>query len=158
MRAGEGTRLREIRLRALGDAPAAFFSSLESERGWPVDHWEAQAGASEAGDAEVTFVAVEDEVWLGMATGRLLPDRGTAGLEAMWVAPTARGRGVGRRLTEEVTAWAREQRARRLELAVTETNRAAIALYAGLGFEPTGKRRALVSDPRLVGIFMTRAL
>ena len=63
--------------------------------------------------------------------------RGTAPaeLKRMWVDPSTRGLGVGRRLLESLEALAREKGVRVLHL---ETNRAlgeAIELYRGAGFE-----------------------
>jgi ribosomal protein S18 acetylase RimI-like enzyme len=52
----------------------------------------------------------------------------------MWVAESARGLGLGRRLLSELEAWAGQRGARTLRL---ETNRAlteAIALYRSAGY------------------------
>ncbi len=52
----------------------------------------------------------------------------------MWVAPFARGRGVGDALVHAVAAWARQQDAKRVTLAVYPDNAGAIALYRRNGF------------------------
>ena len=74
----------------------------------------------------------------------------------MWVAPEARGRWLGRALVESVIDWAG---GRRVQLDVTDDERArgAAALYRSLGFEPTGEREPLDSDPALETIVMTRS-
>jgi DNA-binding MarR family transcriptional regulator/GNAT superfamily N-acetyltransferase len=63
-----------------------------------------------------------------------LPAHEPAELKRMWVAESARGLGLGRRLLTELEARAADQGARRIRL---ETNRAldeAIALYRSAGF------------------------
>jgi ribosomal protein S18 acetylase RimI-like enzyme len=59
-------------------------------------------------------------------------------LEDLYVSDRARGRGIGRALTEAVIERARERGCRRVELDVNSENPAALALYRSLGFE-TGK-------------------
>jgi GNAT superfamily N-acetyltransferase len=55
------------------------------------------------------------------------------------VAPDSRGEGVGRRLVEDVIAWARAQGYSALQFnAVVEGNRAAEKLYEDLGFAIVG--------------------
>jgi ribosomal protein S18 acetylase RimI-like enzyme len=68
---------------------------------------------------------------------------GVAHLYAMWVAPDARGAGVGRALLEAVAGWARGRGCERLVLRVTETNELARRFYAGCGFAETGVREPL---------------
>jgi ribosomal protein S18 acetylase RimI-like enzyme len=155
MRREEAASLRELRLRALRDAPHAYPASLESEERLPLSYWEDWATSKD----KVMLVAVEDGNWLGMAGASVHPDRsGTVRLWWLWVAPAARGRGLARRLLEARADWARQLGAVRLELAVAEHNEAAKALYRGLGFVPTGERRSMASDPTRAGIFMTRPL
>ncbi|MHB8177163.1 MAG: GNAT family N-acetyltransferase [Vulcanimicrobiaceae bacterium] len=56
----------------------------------------------------------------------------------MWVAPFARGRGVGDRLVDAVIEWAAQQRAARVVLAVMESNEHAARLYRRHGFVDVG--------------------
>lgn len=105
------------------------------------------------------FVVESGPEWLGMAGCSLRAD-GSGVLDAtgMWVAPSARGRGLGERLIEAIVAWGRARGASTMEFAVTESNAVAITLYERLGFRPTGKRRPLASDPTLTGVFMAKAI
>ena len=81
---------------------------------------------------------------MGTATGaEFEAEPGVAHLYAMWVAPDARGAGVGRALVEAVVAWARGRGCGRLVLSVTETNRSARGFYEACGFADTGERRPL---------------
>ena len=69
-------------------------------------------------------------------------------LWGMWVAPPARGRGLGRALVEAVTDWARVRAFGRLRLTVSDAAAAAERLYRGLGFAPTGLERRWSPTPR----------
>lgn len=57
------------------------------------------------------------------------------GLFDVLVAPEARRQGLARRLTQAVGAWGQANGARSIYLQVVAANSAALALYAGLGFE-----------------------
>jgi len=88
-----------------------------------------------------TVLAEQDGVVLG--TAKMGPNRpgpgAHVGTASFMVAGHARGRGVGRRLGEEVVAWHRAQGYRGIQFnAVVETNTAAVALWRSLGFEVVG--------------------
>jgi ribosomal protein S18 acetylase RimI-like enzyme len=74
----------------------------------------------------------------GVAVLRFRPSLWTAGLEChlaeIYVAPAARGRGLGRALLEAALAAAREQGADHIDLGTSEDDVAARALYEKLGF------------------------
>jgi GNAT superfamily N-acetyltransferase len=153
--AGEAALLRDLRLRALRDAPMAFASTLAREEAFTPDVWAARAAAGAAGDQQVTLVADPEA---GLAIGRLDDeDPEVAGLYAMWVAPLARGTGAGRALVEAVIAWAAERGARRLVTSVTEGNSAGLALYAAAGFTDSGRREPLGHSDAVVAV-LERAL
>jgi ribosomal protein S18 acetylase RimI-like enzyme len=154
LRADEADLLRDVRLRALADAPWAFGSSHAREREYAAERWQWFADQRDA----VIYVAVEAGAAAGMAGG-FVPEPDTVRLWGMWVATEARGRGLGRKLVEAVIAWARERGAAAITLEVTDTERArpAAALYRSLGFAPTGERAPLDSDPALQTIVMTRS-
>jgi ribosomal protein S18 acetylase RimI-like enzyme len=153
IRAGDAERLRELRLRALREAPTAFADTFEQARALPLGRWEMWA----TGEANVTVVADDGDRWIGMVAGRLLADD-IAWLEALWVDPSARRTGVGSALIAAVAAWARERGAARLDLSVTTNNTAAAAFYEDAGFVATGRRRPLPADPSRTEVFLSQRL
>ncbi len=146
----EGAVLRELWLRALADAPTAFGATLADERAKPDAHWTGLAHNLAGSPDQCVIIAYTGTQPCGIIHGSLdAEERETAHIGAMWVDPAVRRHGVGRALLEAITAWARLQGARRLELWVTEGNEAAIRHYERMGFQDTGQRRPLPSHPAL---------
>ncbi len=153
-------RLRDIRLRALQDAPEAFGSTHEREAAHTEDAWRNFAIGWEGTARQAAFVATDDDGgWLGVALGAVRQaDTSLANLYAMWVDPAARGMGAGRRIVEAVATWAAGTGAERLELCVTESNEVAVALYRTAGFEPTGGRGELRPGSGVTTVTLRRPL
>jgi ribosomal protein S18 acetylase RimI-like enzyme len=156
--------LRDVRLRALADAPSAFGSTLAREVAFPDDVWRDRAvqgrtllarevpddGAAAARDRSPGRV-------VGVAAVLPSPDDPTtAELVSVWVDPDARGTGVAAALLRSADALAVELGARTLALWVTATNIRARRLYERAGFAPTGETKPLPSDPRLLEVRMVR--
>jgi ribosomal protein S18 acetylase RimI-like enzyme len=137
MRPSEWRRVRAIRLRALADTPDAFGSTLNDELNIPDERWSSRLAAPDA----ATFIAVRDDHDVGLVVGA--PIDGDAGLFSMWVAPEARGEGVGDALVRAVIGWATDRGHERIVLGVGDFNQSAIDLYKRSGFEPTGRRGTL---------------
>ena len=76
--------LRDLRLRALADAPYAFTSTVERESGYPAELWQRRT--------PWTVVAFEGETPLGIAS--FFIEDAKAQLVGMWVSPEARGTGA----------------------------------------------------------------
>jgi ribosomal protein S18 acetylase RimI-like enzyme len=55
-------------------------------------------------------------------------------LEELYVAPSLRGRGIGRALLESAMELSRERGATRIELGTSEDDTAALGLYTSCGF------------------------
>lgn len=129
---------RGLRLQALADAPSAFGSALADWQGDgdTEDRWRSRLELP----ASHNLVALLDGEPVGMASG-VPTGEAASELISMWVAPPARGRGVGDALVLGVEAWARARGADTLELAVFEGNDAAAALYERHGFADTGRRQ-----------------
>jgi ribosomal protein S18 acetylase RimI-like enzyme len=79
-------------------------------------------------------------------------------LVAMYVAPRARGQGVGEQLVQRVLDEAARRGKRRVLLEVTSSNEPAYRLYSRMGFVPNGNRREHPRKPELFELCMERVL
>jgi GNAT superfamily N-acetyltransferase len=146
-RAADWAALRELRLRALADAPDAFASTLEREAAFPEQVWRQRA---EGGEGSVNFIASEGGAGIGMVAIFAVADTpGHMHLVGMWVDPRHRRRGVAQALVERAVRWARERPASEVILWVADHNIPARTLYERVGFRPTGERQPLPSNPAL---------
>jgi ribosomal protein S18 acetylase RimI-like enzyme len=149
---------KAIRLRALKDTPSAFGATYARESQLTDADWLERA-AKWNGDRSVLFLARDGEIACGMAGSSLDPDDASrAHLISMWTAPTHRRHGVGRRLVNEVLAWARVRGATALILMVTSSNEGAIRFYEQLGFTRTGRTEPYPNDPALIEYEMSRPI
>ncbi len=134
---------RALRLAALTEAPEAFGSTL--------------ADWSGAGDTEARWrgrlhhvpynvLALRDDVAVGMVSATEPHEDGVE-LVSMWVAPSARGHGVGDALVDAVAAWARERGVATVTHDVRASNDRAVALYARNGFVDVGASPGTPGDP-----------
>ena len=147
---------RDVRLRALGSDPDAFGETLAHALTEDDASWRRRVKRPD-GQA---FVAVADDGrFVGMASGGSAPDHPEfAAVYGMWVAPEARGHGVGAALLRAVEGWARETGYSHIGLGVTTTNASAIRLYATAGYSELGQEMPLRDDTDLVIQLMGKAL
>jgi RimJ/RimL family protein N-acetyltransferase len=142
LEAADTAAFQALRLRGLRESPEAFGSTYEEEAGVPVGEVAARL-ARGAGGEDVVFGAVDGEgVLVGVAGLRRDSHRKArhrAHVWGMYVAPEARGRGLGRALLESLIAHARTLTGvERLTLSVVPENHAARSLYLRLGFVAYG--------------------
>jgi GNAT superfamily N-acetyltransferase len=149
--AGDGDRLRMLRLEALDD-PAAGIAFLETHAqaaARPARFWEERAVGAALSGSTAQFIAEVGPSWVGTVTvlipepgtpdyfGRLRPE-GTALAVAVYVSPRHRSRGVLEDLFSVAGDWAAARGCDQLLLDVHQDNARARAAYARLGFVPTG--------------------
>lgn len=128
-------RVRALRLRALRDAPDAFWATADEEEGLSPAQWRERLAAG------AMFVAVSDGRLVGLAVaGPHWREPADAGLSSLWVAPELRGSAAAAALVAAVAAWARGAGYRRLRLEVADDNHRAVRFYERLGFTSTGWR------------------
>jgi GNAT superfamily N-acetyltransferase len=141
---------RDLRLRALRDAPDSFGDTFAQAAAQPLSYWEDLTRSVTEPGRHVMFLACRGADVLGSTYGLLDRERTHTGrVGGMWVDPAWRCRGVGRALLEAVFHWAREGGFKRLALWAPAHNPAAIAFYSRGGFQATGARRPLPSNPSL---------
>ena len=141
VRADEWRELRALRLESLQDSPTAFWRRYDEDLRTTEAEWRAWT-------ASACFAAVDEGRFVGMVVG--MPDDeqdDLADLYAMYVTPSARGRGVGEALVQQHLEWARQAGFRRVRLLVNVRNNGAIRLYERCGFRDTGAREPLRDGP-----------
>jgi GNAT superfamily N-acetyltransferase len=151
--ADELVQLKDIRLRALREAPGAFGSRYADELGREPAEWLRWVAQGR------TFVIADEEGWHGLVA--VVPDRDSPSIGhviSMWVDPSRRGQGLGGLLLEAAIEGAREIGAQSIKLGVVDGNVVARRMYEGAGFRPTGHAEPLRSDPSRSVIFLTRGL
>src|SRR5262249_33702224 len=123
------------------EAPAAayclgeYYAELQRrfDNGW--DHAVSIAAAPEQLRPPAGLFAVATLHGAAVGCGALkFHGRRPAELKRMWVAPSARGLGLGRRLLAELERQARENGALRLRLETNRNLTEAIALYRSAGY------------------------
>ncbi|KRF30597.1 GNAT family N-acetyltransferase [Nocardioides sp. Soil805] len=136
---------REIRMRALADAPTAFSMTLADAEEQPEEVWR---GRLDQGDP---ILAVRDGDRLVAMGGGWRPpeDPDRVMVWGMWTAPEARGRGYARALLDHLVDDARSYGASTVELHVTEGNDNARRLYEDCDFIATGEWTPLREGSRL---------
>jgi len=110
---------RDIRLAALKDAPDAFGSIYTESIRYTDAQWQDRLqDLNPATDQPMTILDDGRFVCLGWSRIEQLDSR-VANLYSMWVAPTHRGHGLGRRLVNSAIDWAKGQGMEQMELDVT---------------------------------------
>jgi ribosomal protein S18 acetylase RimI-like enzyme len=115
---------QEIRLRSLADAPDAFGSTLERERGFTEDDWRQRLTGP-------VYVVLDPGP---VSVGGLFDVDGVFHVWGMWTDPAHRGRGHARRILDALIAPDVDA-----ELDVNVTNHTARAAYERYGFVGTGE-------------------
>jgi len=150
---------RELRLRALQNAPDSFVENFEDATAQPLSYWETLTRAVTETGRHAMFLACEGETVHGSSYGLLDAERSDAGhVGGMWVDPASRRQGVGRALLQAVVVWARGLGLKHLILWAPAHSAAAVSLYRQAGFQETGRRQPLPTNPALQIIEMGRDL
>jgi ribosomal protein S18 acetylase RimI-like enzyme len=147
----EWITLRDARLLALRDSPAAFLATYEREIRYSEEKWRSEfdRGAWNVGLADKRPVSL-----LGVTRepGSPLHERY---LEYLWVAPEWRGTGLGRSMVELVLAQLMTDGVRTAFLWVLDGNAPARRLYERVGFVSTHVRQP-ISDVHRPGLVEER--
>lgn len=149
---------KEVRLRALREAPYAFGSTYAREAAFDDAEWQARLERMR-GEIGIGFLAMDGGAACGIVGAFLdAKDPSQALLVSMWTAPEHRQQGTGRLLVDAVVRWAQERGARTLLLMVTSNNDPAMRFYERLGFARTGRTEPYPNDPDVIEYEMARHL
>jgi ribosomal protein S18 acetylase RimI-like enzyme len=136
---------RDIRLEGLRCNPEAFGSTFEAENARPLAFFSERLGGSAAFGA---FLGTELVGIAGLLIREGQKEVHKGLLVGMYVRPSARKAGVGRRLVETIVEFARH-RVELVQLSVVSENEQARRLYERLGFVEYGlEKNALKQDGR----------
>ena len=127
----EWETFRDLRLRALREAPYAFGSRYDDWVDAPDSRWRDRLA-----NVPLNVVARRDGELVGMASG-VLDGQDGAELISMWVDPVARGSGIAAALVGAVVEWA-SAAGRTTYLMVRSDNPRAMAAYVRAGFVDLG--------------------
>jgi ribosomal protein S18 acetylase RimI-like enzyme len=147
---------KDVRLRALLDAPTAFSSTYAKESQFPDEEW-MKRSVRWSSDGSVAYLAMDGVVGCGII-GAYEENEQRAQVISMWVDPKFRRAGVGKALINAVVGWAGSRAMRELKLMVTSVNPGAIAFYERLGFCMTGKTAVYPNDATITEYEMVRAV
>jgi GNAT superfamily N-acetyltransferase len=141
--ASDAAAYQAVRLRGLRESPEAFGSTYDEEIASSLDTVVARIELTSVPNGRVVLGAYADDALVGIAgcyqesKAKL---RHKAVIWGMYVAPEARGHGVGRRLLERAITEARTwPDVDRVTITVVERVRAARDLYLSAGFEVFGR-------------------
>lgn len=136
----------------------ALERTTEEAPHWAESEYAAILSANSEADSigRCLLIADSEGMLVGFAVGKTISSgaTGMAELESVVVDRSVRRIGVGRALCSAVIAWSKAQRVTALELEVRAGSAGAIALYAGLGFGVSGRRRGYYRDPVEDGVLM----
>jgi len=138
--------LRQVRLRALEDAPYAFGSTFSEESEHSDDWWMKSVRnlawfVADEHDGEPVGLAA------GIPPGEEWNPHDCPEIISMWVQPSHRGTGVAVALLKAVISWAASEGASEVSLGVADGNEQARRFYERAGFIPTGASQPLRRKP-----------
>ncbi len=154
IRADQWRILKNVRLRALEEAPYAFGTTLAEGQKRTDRDWQDMAREHATLPDRAYFMAYVGDDPCGMA-GCYRRTSDIVMLTAMWVAPEVRGQNIGEQIVRAVIEWAGAGGATTLEAWVSENNPARI-FYQKIGFEETSLTEPLRSDSKIQMILIKR--
>ena len=122
----------------------AFGSTLDLESQRPDAVWAERLRNAVASDHDCVLLAEVEGAARGVVWAKAdASDLRTVNLFQMWVAPEARGRGVGDALLQAALQWARQSGAHFVQLGVAVGDTPAARLYLRAGFADCGAKEPI---------------
>ena len=142
---------RDLRLKALADAPDAFGSTLEAEQDLPDEHWHTRLERASTSGHDLPLMAWADGVPVALAYAKVDAEApGVINLFQMWVDPAHRGQGIALAMLDSVVSWAKSLHATAVQLGVASGQGAAMRIYLKAGFTPSGLAEPLRAGAHLL--------
>ncbi len=140
----DAEKYQRLRIEALQNHPEAFSSSFEEEKDMPIQKTEERLN----GKQSFTFGAFIEKDLIGVATlivETKIKIKHRATIVAVYVHPSARNTGIGKKLMHELINQAKAlPEIEQIYLTVTASNYSAKHLYNSLGFKTYGiEKKAL---------------
>ena len=148
-------------LAMLTDSPLAFGENLVEAQKRTQLQWQQLVEQLISPPVRTAYIAYDEEGACGfVCADSSFPEApiDTVVISRLWVAPRQRGAGLGRRLMDTATQWAREKHAGLIALGVTEMNTSALEFYQHLGYADSGIRMPWPPDPSKQIIVLGREL
>ena len=137
----DAASLRELRLEALANYPAAFAADYAITAAQSTEFWVERIIDNTVDDKGVICLATAEGQLVGMCgllRGHWPKIRHSGTIWGVYVKPAWRGLHVAEALLDECIAWARAHGVEIVKLAAITTNTAAIRCYARCGFTVYG--------------------
>lgn len=139
---------RDLRLRAIRESPQAFLDTEQETRAFPEKKWRQRLADAAAGKSWQLFARLHGKL-VGMIGAYRSDDdvkNQSATIVGIWVAPEARGKGVGRKLMETLMDTLKKRSIKTVHLSVNVEQTAAVVLYKKLGFQIVEEKEAVMGD------------
>ncbi|HRW10648.1 MAG TPA: GNAT family N-acetyltransferase [Caldilineaceae bacterium] len=136
--AGDAAAYQPVRLRSLQEHPEAFGTAYEDEVQTPLDVIAKQLEATSNGFMLGAWQGENLVGIVGLHRSPRVKLRHRAGVGGMYIAPEARGLGIGKTMMQTLIGQAPTlEHLEEILLAVTVGNSAARSIYLAAGFEPS---------------------
>jgi ribosomal protein S18 acetylase RimI-like enzyme len=133
---GEYEIYKQVRLASLKEAPYAFSSTYESALQRNEVSWIEQTDCSAQGSDKAIFIAVSENIPIGIAAIYRDEDNVEKGeILQVWVSPEYRGKQVSNLLLDELFIWAKDNKYREIDAKVIQGNERALYFYYKYGFD-----------------------
>jgi GNAT superfamily N-acetyltransferase len=139
----------------LRDTPSAFVTTIDEALAHEDQLWIDRAKAGSRGEAQLTVLAFDRKVAIGMAVGLRRARYGEPVLVvvSVFLAEPFRGSGVAEEMFRQLEEWGGSWGAGQATLWVEDGNRRAASFYEKIGYVPTLDRAKLPNDS---GLWETR--
>lgn len=140
-----------LRLRAIQDSPQAFLDTEEQTITFPASKWRQRLADAAAGKSWQLFAKLDGKLVGMIGAYRSDEDvrKDSVTAVGLWVAPEARGKGVGRQLMEALLrAVKKNELIKTIRLSVNVEQTAAVALYKKLEFRIVEEKGIVMGDEK----------